>query len=72
MIPNNLNVGFIDRLVRGLLAIDLLALWLAGFLIGPPVTLALLIATYAAITGVLGSCFIYSLLGINTRQRTEP
>lgn len=72
MIPQNLNVGFIDRLVRGLIAIDLLALWLADFLTGPSVIVALLIAIYAAITGVLGTCFVYSLTGLNTRQRTEP
>ncbi len=72
MIPNNLNVGFIDRLVRGLLAIDLVALWLADFLSGPVVGFALLIAIYAAITGITGTCFIYAMTGLNTRQRTEP
>lgn len=72
MIPKNLNVGFIDRLVRGLLAIDLVALWLAGFLSGPIAGIALLVATYAAVTGMLSVCPFYSATGLNTRQRTEP
>jgi Protein of unknown function (DUF2892) len=69
---NNLNVGFIDRLVRGLVAIDLIALWLAGFLSGPVAGFAILVATYAALTGILSSCPLYSFMGLNTRQRTEP
>ena len=72
MIPKMLNVGFIDRLIRGLLAVDLLALCLASFLQGPLVGLAITLATYAAYSGLTGNCPLYAMLGLNTRQRTEP
>lgn len=72
MLHNNLNVGFIDRLVRGLVAIDFVALWLAGFITGPLVGFTLLVAAYAAVTAILSSCPLYTFMGLNTRQRTEP
>ncbi|MBO0933165.1 YgaP family membrane protein [Fibrella aquatilis] len=72
MTPRMLNVGFIDRLIRGLLAIDLLALCLASFIQGSVVGLALMLAAYAAYSGLTGNCPVYAMLGLNTRQRTEP
>jgi di/tricarboxylate transporter len=68
----NQNVGFIDRLVRGLLAIDLLALCLTSFISGLAVILFILPAAYLAYTGVTGQCPLYTALGRNSRQRTEP
>ncbi|MEZ0542499.1 YgaP family membrane protein [Fibrella arboris] len=71
--PNhNQNVGFIDRLVRGLLAIDLLALCLTSFITGLTVILSLLLVVYLAYSGAAGFCAIYAALGRDSRQRTEP
>ncbi|MEZ0483807.1 YgaP family membrane protein [Fibrella aquatica] len=71
--PNhNQNVGFIDRLVRGLLAIDLLALCLTSFISGLTVIISVVLIAYLAYSGATGHCLIYSSMGRNSRQRTEP
>ncbi|HEY0108800.1 MAG TPA: DUF2892 domain-containing protein [Fibrella sp.] len=69
---HNQNVGFIDRLVRGLLAIDLLALCFTSFISGLAVFLSVALAAYLAYSGATGHCPIYTALGRNSRQRTEP
>ena len=66
------NVGFIDRLVRGLLAVDLLALCLTSFINGLAVFFSVALAAYFAYTAATGHCPIYTSLGRNSRQRTEP
>lgn len=66
------NVGFLDRLVRGLIAVDLLAvcfITLTGSLFTIPLCL---LAGYFIYTGLTGFCPLYSAIGRNTRQRTEP
>lgn len=68
----NQNVGFIDRMVRGLLAIDLFALCLISLIDGPAVLLFVGLAIYFTYSGVTGHCPVYTALGRNTRQRTEP
>ncbi len=68
----NPNVGFIDRLVRGLLAIDLLALCFTTYISGLAVLLSVALAAYFAYSGATGHCPIYTVLGRNSRQRTEP
>lgn len=72
MPDHNKNVGFIDRLVRGLLAVDLLALCLTSFISGLAILLSLLLAAYFAYTGATGQCPLYTALGRNSRQHTEP
>lgn len=66
------NVGFIDRLVRGLLAIDLLALCLTSFINGLTVILCLVLAACLAYSGITGFCPIYTALGRDSRQHSEP
>ncbi|NID10966.1 YgaP family membrane protein [Fibrivirga algicola] len=72
MPDHNQNVGFIDRLVRGLLAVDLLALCLSSFINGLAVLISLVLVAFLAYSGATGHCPIYSVLGRNSRQRTEP
>jgi hypothetical protein len=72
MIELNQNVGFLDRMVRGLLGIDLLALLFFGIIGGPATTLFGLLALYCIGTGIVSFCPLYAVLGRNTRQRTEP
>ena len=68
----NQNVGFVDRLVRGLLAVDLLALCLSSFISGFTVVLSVILIVFFAYSGATGYCPVYSVLGRNSRQRTEP
>jgi len=72
MPDHNQNVGFIDRLVRGLLAVDLLALCLSSFINGLAVLISLVLVAFLAYSGATGYCPIYSVFGRNSRQRTEP
>lgn len=72
MTNHNQNAGFIDRLVRGLLAIDLLAACLVSLIDGPSVFLFVGLAAYFTYSGLTGHCPIYTALGRDTRQRTEP
>ena len=68
----NQNVGFIDRLVRGLLAVDLLALCLSSVIDGFAVFLSIILIIFLAYSSATGYCPIYSAIGHNSRQRTEP
>lgn len=55
------NAGKIDRIGRIILGVILLALTIVG-----PKTLFGLIGIVPLLTGLFGSCPIYTLLGINT------
>ncbi len=62
------NVGTIDRLIRLLLASIFAYLGLiiySGSALGIGLTIA---AAVLAITALVGSCLLYRLLGINTRN----
>ena len=63
------NIGRLDRLIR--LVIGILLLGLYGAL-EPPLRYVTLIGLIPLGTGILGSCPLYSLLGISTRRRHRP
>ena len=60
------NVGSIDRLIRIVLGIGLVALALAGSLAAPLVVVVWLAAAIALVTGAIGFCPLYFVLGIST------
>jgi preprotein translocase subunit SecF len=65
------NVGGFDRLIRLVLAAVLLYLGLTVY-VGSALGTGLAIAgAIAAISGLLGICSLYSLLGINTRHADQ-
>ena len=60
------NVGKIDRIIRLMLAVGLLYLGLGVF---PSSALGMsldIVAAIAFLTGLIGFCGLYQLLGINT------
>ena len=60
------NVGDADKAVRAVVAIALIAA-VAGGYVGVPLSyLAIALALIMAATAALGTCGLYSLLGINT------
>lgn len=62
------NVGTVDRIIRILLAIALAYFGLltySGSALGISLTIA---AAVLAISSLAGSCLLYRLLGINTRN----
>ena len=59
------NVGMVDRAVRIVVGLGLLVVgWL--YLSAPLLYVVALIGLFALLTGTLGTCPVYSLLGINT------
>jgi len=60
------NVGMIDRVIRIVLGILLLYLFVINMVVAPWSYLVALIGLILLVTGVIGSCPLYSVLGMNT------
>ena len=60
------NMGGIDRAIRAIVGIILLALYFMGTVAGAWGWVALIVGVVLLATAVLGWCPPYSLLGINT------
>jgi len=60
------NVGSLDRVVRIILGIILLAVFAIGAVAAPWSFLVALIGLILLVTGALGTCMLYSVLGLNT------
>ena len=60
------NVGPIDRVARIVLGSGLVVVALSGAVAGPLLAVAWLIAAIALVTGVIGFCPLYFVLGIST------
>ncbi len=65
------NVGTIDRGIRLLVGIALIALWPLGLLQGTPAIIALVVGVVMLATALLRWCPPYALLGINTGARDD-
>jgi hypothetical protein len=64
----NKNMGFFDQVVRGLIAISLIALNIKGIVSGGLAVAAVIIAVVFILTSVFGFCPIYELFGISSRK----
>ncbi len=62
----SVNVGSVDRIIRLVLGVGLVAIALAGAVAAPLVYLVWLVAAIALVTGAVGFCPLYSLFGIST------
>jgi len=62
----SVNVGPIDRVVRIVLGIGLVAVALGGSVAGPLLAVVWVVAAIALVTGALGFCPLYFVLGIST------
>ena len=60
------NVGSVDRAIRGLVGVVLLALYFMGMATGIWAWVALIAGIVMLATAVIGWCPPYALLGINT------
>ena len=63
-----MNVGSIDRVVRIVLALVLLALSLTGVIPGVVGIIADVLAAVFLVTAIVGFCPLYALLKLNTRH----
>jgi hypothetical protein len=64
------NIGTLDRIVRIVLALILFAAYGMGYVRGILGYIVLIIGLILILTGVFGSCLIYSLLGMSTAKKT--
>ncbi len=60
------NVGMIDRVIRIILGIILLYLFVVNMVVAPWSYLVALIGLILLVTGIIGSCPLYSMIGMNT------
>lgn len=60
------NVGSIDRVIRIVLGIALVAVALGGSVAGPFLAATWVVAAIALVTGAIGFCPLYFVLGIST------
>jgi hypothetical protein len=60
------NVGKIDRVIRIILGLILLYLFVANMVTVPWSYLVALIGLILLVTGVIGTCPFYSIIGMNT------
>ena len=65
------NMGTLDRSIRSVVGIVLIALWPLGLLQGTLAIVALVVGIVLLITALLGWCPPYDLLGISTRARKD-
>jgi uncharacterized membrane protein HdeD (DUF308 family) len=63
------NVGTIDRAVRIIAGIALLAGFALNMVAAPLSYLVALIGLIALVTGVIGTCPAYSLIGMSTLEK---
>ena len=63
-----LNVGFIDRVLRVIVGVALLA-WALGFIPGVAASVWGWIGVIPLLTGLAGNCPLYSILGMSTCSR---
>jgi hypothetical protein len=63
------NVGMIDRVVRIIVGIALLLIFALNMVPAPWSYLVALIGLIALVTGAVGTCALYSLIGMNTAEK---
>ena len=66
------NVGPEDRVVRIVVALGLAVVIYVVGLAGIGAILAGVLAAYLLITGVLGRCVVYKLIGVDTSIQEQP
>lgn len=64
------NVGTIDRIVRIIVGIAFLAGFFLNMVASPLSYLVALVGIIALVTGAIGSCPAYSLMGISTLSKS--
>lgn len=66
------NVGGSDRVVRIVVALVLGVLVYMKTLEGTAAIVAGVVAAYLLITGLLGACLVYKLIGVDTSIQEQP
>jgi len=62
------NMGMIDRIVRVIISVALVAVYFLGIVSGPIGIVLLVIAGVFTLTSILGFCPLYAPVGLNTKD----
>lgn len=65
------NMGTLDRSIRTILALVVAALYITGKLTGTAAIILGIIAVIFLVTGIIGFCPLYVLLGFKTIREKE-
>jgi uncharacterized protein with PQ loop repeat len=65
------NESTLDRVIRVILAASIAVLYFTGFITGTWAIVLWVIAGILLITGVVGVCPLYKLLGISTKRQSS-
>ena len=65
------NMGSVDRVVRVVAALVVLALYLSGQITGTAAIILGIIAVVFVLTSAVGSCPLYLPFGLSTRGKAE-
>lgn len=62
------NMGNIDRLIRSILALNIIFFFSRGFISGIAAVILLVLAGAFLVTSLFANCPLYTLLGIHTNK----
>lgn len=65
------NMGSVDRVVRVVAALVVLALFLAGQITGPAAIILGVVAVVFVLTSAVATCPLYLPFGLSTRGKSE-
>jgi uncharacterized membrane protein required for colicin V production len=65
------NESTLDRIIRVVLAVSIAVLYFTGFITGTWAIVLWVVAAILLITGVVGVCPLYRLLGISTKRQSS-
>lgn len=66
-----INMHLTDRIIRILLSIVIVTLYFLGYFSGTLAIIALAVVIIFTLTGLVGFCPLYSLLGMSTKKKSK-
>lgn len=67
----NANMHLIDRIARIVISIAIALLYVSGYFTGTLAIITLVVAVIFTITGLIGFCPLYALVGLSTKKKEK-
>ncbi len=65
------NMHLIDRIARIVISIAIALLYVSGYFIGTLAIITLVVAVIFTVTGLIGFCPLYELVGLSTKKKEK-
>lgn len=65
------NMHLIDRIVRIVISIAIALLYVSGYFTGTLAIITLVVAVIFTVTGLIGFCPLYALVGLSTKKKEK-